>query len=101
MDIKAYFDQQSWIFAKTYADKAPHEYMLRKTAVGTEQEFEGAVAYIREHGFTAKFWNSPHVYLYLDGKFYWTMGAPIDETIVLNRCNAEDYELNMKPRFKK
>lgn len=98
MDIKEFFDRQEWIFAKTYADKAPHEYILRKSTVGGESDFEEAVKYIRKHGFKAKFWKSEHTYLYLDGKFYWTMGAPINETIVLNRCDANGYELFMRPR---
>ena len=28
-DMKLFLDKQSWIFAKTYADKAPHEYIVR------------------------------------------------------------------------
>jgi len=25
-----------------------------------------------------------------DGMVYWTMGAPLDETIIVNRCKKED-----------
>jgi hypothetical protein len=31
------------------------------------------------------------------GMVYWTMGAPLDETIIINRCRDEDtYEYRVK-----
>ena len=96
INIKEFFDRQKWIFAKTYADKAPHEYILRHKMNGNDEEFEQAVVYIREHGFKAKFWGNEYTYLNLDGHLYWTMGDPVNETIVLNRCNVDDYELHMR-----
>ena len=93
MDIKEFFERQNWTFAKTYAEKAPHEYIIRSKIAGNDSEFIEAVQYIRDNGIKASFWKKEHIYLYLDGMFYWTMGAPIDETIVINRCSPDDYEL--------
>ena len=96
MDIKEFFDRQTWTTSKTYAQKAPHQYIVRANVNGTNDEFNRAVAYIRHHGFEAMFWNSKYTYLYLDGYFYWTMGAPIEETIVLNRCKASGCEVQIR-----
>ena len=100
MDIKAFFRSQNWTFAKTYAEKAPHEYIVRGKHNGTSEEFSDAVTYIREHGFHAWFWKSEHVYLILDNKLYWTMGAPVEETIIINRCNIDDYIISIRPKPK-
>ena len=98
MGIKEYFNSQSWRFAVTYADRAPHEYIVRGKCNGTEDEFERAVRFIRANGFTAHFWGRPQTYIYLDGHFYWTMGAPPEETTVINRSNANDYHVSIKLR---
>ena len=32
-----------------------------------------------------------------DGMLYWTMGAPVEKTIIINRCKEEDsYENRLK-----
>ena len=38
-ELRSFIDKQSWIFAKTYADRAPHEYIVRGRAAGTDEEF--------------------------------------------------------------
>ena len=72
-EIRAFIEKQSWIFAKTYADKAPHEYIVRGRAAGTDEEFMHMVKYITEKGITMYFWNHPNKYIYLDGHHYWVM----------------------------
>lgn len=93
MGIADFFSKQEWIYSKTYAEKAPHEYIVRENINGTDDEFIEAVNYIRANGFVASFWRHPNTYLYLDGKFYWTMGAPVEETVVINRCDPSNYDL--------
>ena len=95
--ITEYFQKQSWTFARTYADRAPHEYIMRGKATGTDQEFVDAVIYIRENGIPMHFWGQEYIYLYLDGKLYWTMGEPVEETIILNRCDRKDVEITVTP----
>lgn len=97
-EIREFVAGESWRFAKTYAEKAPHEYIVRDKINGTDDQFVQFVLYIREYGFEASFWRKNHIYLPLDGKYYWTMGAPIDETIIINRCRQSDYELFMRKK---
>ena len=94
MDIRAYFNSKVWKFAKTYADFAPHEYIVKSNYKDTAS-FEEAVRYIRKFGFPAKFGKDTHIYLPIDGRYYWTMGAPVEETVIINRCDISDYETVM------
>jgi hypothetical protein len=61
----------------------PHEYTLRRDTRGAS--FDAAVRYIREHGEIEMYWGKPYKTLYRDGHKYWTMGAPLDVTILINR----------------
>ena len=94
--LKDFFDKQSWIFAKTYADKAPHEYIVRGKHTGTDDEFMAAVDYILNYGITMYFWNHPNKYIFVDGHQYWVMRDGADDpTTILNRCNAEEYKYSI------
>jgi len=86
---RAFIAGNAWIFAKTYAKTAPHEYVVKTKLPSDEmkQEFEWMVVLIREHGYEAEFWGKVHTYLDIDGKKYWTMGEPLEETIILNRAD--------------
>ncbi len=74
-------------FAKTMAD-IPHEYTLRKKAASDER-FADAVQFIRDNGFRRRFSSRFYTYYRLGGYVYWTMGAPVDETILINRAVEE------------
>lgn len=89
--VRSFISGNTWIFAKTYAKTAPHEYVV-KTKLPTEEmkkEFEWMVMLIRERGYEAEFWGKVHTYLDIDGKKYWTMGEPVEETIILNRADIK------------
>lgn len=95
-EVKEFFDKQDWIFAKTYAKKAPHEYVVRDNITGTDEEFMNVVNYIQEKGITMYFWNYPNKYIFLEGRQYWVMRDSVDDpTTVLNRCNLEEYKLSI------
>ena len=53
--------------------------------------FEQVVRYIREKGFTAKYKGRSGQYYILDDHYYWTMGALVEETTVLNRAKLSEY----------
>ena len=55
INIKEFCDKQDWIFAKTYAKKAPHEYVVRNNINGNDEEFMDVVNYIQENGITMYF----------------------------------------------
>ena len=94
-EIRAFVNRYHWTFSKTYAKFAPHEYYVKQNLDEEGQElFVKFVLYIREVGFPCKFGKETHIYFELDGKYYWTMGDPIEETIILNRCNVSEYYIS-------
>jgi hypothetical protein len=67
----------------------PHEYTLRKNAPN-EEEFLWLVAFIRDQGYDERFGKSAtYIYLNIDGWKYWSMGAPVPDTILINRARLE------------
>jgi len=80
---------QKYITAKTMP-KNPHQYCLRKNWTG-ELPFEEVVNALRKYGYVEWFWGKPYM-LYNIGDFkYWTMGFPIEVTILINRTTIEKY----------
>ncbi len=95
-ELKAFLEKQQWIFAKTYANKAPHEYIVRDNIVGTDEEFMGAVDFILKNGITMYFWNHPNKYIFIDNHQYWVMrDSEDDPTTIINRCNLDEYKLSI------
>jgi hypothetical protein len=92
--IKAFIDTTTWTFAKTMP-LWPHEYIVRDRV--DRALFEAVVRHIRQYGFERRFYQRPITYFAEDGLLYWTMGAPLEETIIINRCRVEDsYESRLK-----
>ena len=85
--LRAFVDQASWTFAKTMPEW-PHEYIVRARV--DEQLFIDLVRHVREHGREGRFYERVLVYYENEGLVYWTMGAPLDETTIVNRCVSED-----------
>jgi hypothetical protein len=81
-DFDAFVEGHSWIFARTMPHN-PHEYTLRRDT--RSATFDSAVRYIREHGELDIYWGKPYKTLYRGDHKYWTMGAPLDVTILINR----------------
>lgn len=80
---RAFIAASAWTFAKTMPE-IPHEYVVRGRTAEPD-EFTWMVAQIRAHGFDASFGARTFTYLVVDDHKYWTMGAPIEETTVINR----------------
>jgi len=87
-DLIHFIDNVYWIFAKTYADTWPHSYIVRDRV--DEGVFKKLVQYIQEHGFEAPFYDQTYIYFQHGDHLYWTMGAPVEETTVINRCTEEN-----------
>ena len=77
----------SWRFAKTMP-QIPHYYTLRKDAT-EDANFVKLVTFIRSHGYDQKWGRRWFRYLDLDGWTYWTMGAQVDATILVNRARLD------------
>jgi len=84
----------NWVFAKTMP-KWPHEYIVRGQV--DEGHFVQLVKHIRSYGYQGVFYKKQIIYFEHAGMVYWTMGAPINETTIINRCTKEntyEYRLN-------
>lgn len=93
LDFQQFIAWHKWTFAKTYAAFCPHEYVVKDRLTEEEKRiFEQIVVFIRENGFTAVYGRKgPNHYYTVDEHYYWTMGAPIEETTILNRAKLSDY----------
>lgn len=78
-----------WQVAKSekYKD-APHEYTVKAWNPHRELEFEAFVRLIRRYGYSERFWKARYIYLDIDGYKYWSQGAPVWQTIIINRTIA-------------
>jgi hypothetical protein len=83
IDFKNFISSSQWIFAKTMPQN-PHWYTLRKNC--NDSMFCNAVMFIREQGNQVYFKGKPYIQYTIDGFTYWTMGSPIDQTILINRA---------------
>jgi hypothetical protein len=87
--VRAYIDTVRWKFAKSYGKTAPHEYTVKEWEPEMENEFERFVTIIRTYGYPEKYWSKIHWYFEVDGLKYWTMGFPLDITIIINRADVK------------
>lgn len=86
-DLRRFINDERWTFAKTMPDW-PHEYLVRERV--DRRLFERVVKHIRSNGYESHFYQKKITYYEEDGLVYWTMGAPVEETIIINRCRKED-----------
>jgi len=92
--LRRFVDEEKWTFAKTMP-QWPHEYLVRDRV--DEKLFKWLVIHIRTNGYEGRFYKMKITYYEEDGLLYWTMGAPLDETTIINRCKVEDsYEYRLK-----
>jgi hypothetical protein len=74
----------SYKVAKTMPN-SPHSYSLIH-GWENKKDFYSLVMYIRKHGYVYKFWNKEYIYYDFEGHHYWTMGFPLDQTILINKA---------------
>ena len=92
--LRAFIATSEWTFARTMPEW-PHEYIVREKV--DENLFVQLVEHIRAHGYEGKFYEKPITYFDENGLVYWTMGSPIDKTIIVNRCTKEQtYEYRLR-----
>ena len=94
-NLKEFIQFCKWTYAKTMPEW-PHEYIVRDK-VNNKELFVALASHIRKHGFEGRFYNRVLIYFAEDGLLYWTMGEPIEETTIINRCKEEgSYENRLK-----
>ena len=92
--LRDFVNSAQWTFAKTYAATWPHEYIVRKRV--DELLFIALVTHISTHGYEGRFYR--HTFTFFDEgeHVYWTMGEPLDETEIVNRCRQDQtYEYRL------
>lgn len=83
--IRKYIQSVRWKFASTMPEH-PHEYTLKEWDMSKIDAFNEFVMHIRENGYKQLFLNKQTTYFDVDDHKYWTMGAPLSETILINRA---------------
>jgi len=92
-ELRDFVNREKWTYAKTMPE-GPHEYIVRDRV--DEGIFVQLVQHIRANGYQAHFYQKEITYLDEGGFVYWTMGAPVDETVIINRCKKESsYEYRL------
>lgn len=77
-------DANVWTFAKTMPQN-PHYWAPRKSWVG-EVSFDNMVMHIRANGYVQRYGRTDYLCLNVGAWKYWTMGAPLPMTRLINRC---------------
>lgn len=85
--LRSMINRCEWTFAKTMPF-APHEYIVRGKCPLTDEEFVYFVEMQRVFGTKERWGRFNNPYLYIDDYKYWTMGAPMEDTKVINRAKA-------------
>ncbi len=92
--FRNFVNKFDWTFAKTYANTAPHEYIvLDKVGLEHREEFIKIARFIREKGFEAYYYSRAGFYYIIDENYYWTMDEKAEDTDLINRAKLSDYEL--------
>ena len=79
--LKIFIKEQDWIFAKTYAETWPHEYIVQER-VDNEQFLELA-NHIDQFGYEDYFYKMKQIYFEYNGFTYWHMEN------IINRCEEK------------
>ena len=83
----AFINNNSWIFAKTYAQTAPHEYLVKRNLSEEDQKTLVEFAYfIKDNGYKKLFWTIEFTYFDIGDWMYWTMDDDISTTDLINRA---------------
>jgi hypothetical protein len=92
--LREFINSVKWTCAKTMPEW-PHEYVVRERV--DQNLFEQLVHLIRTNGYEGAFYKEKFIYFETDGLLYWTMGAPVCETTIINRCSKESsYECRLR-----
>jgi hypothetical protein len=87
-EITSFIEGHEWRFARSMPHM-PHSYVVKEQC-RNGSEFERFVMHIRHHGYKQKFGRVYYTYLDwpVDSVIYqfWTMGAPLADTIIINRA---------------
>ena len=82
-ELQEQLEKCFWKYARTLGHN-PHHYTLRNTWK-TSDLFSEAVIALRENSRNELFYKTTYQMCYIGNFKYWTMGSPIEETILINK----------------
>jgi len=80
--LKKFINKQDWIFAKTYAETWPHEYIVQERV--ENELFLKLAKHIDQFGYEEYFYQTKQIYFDYNGFTYWHMEN------IINRCIEKD-----------
>ncbi len=80
--LKNFIETQNWIFAKTYAETYPHEYIVQERV--DNDLFLELAEFIHNNGYEEYFYNKKQIYFDFEDFTYWHMEN------IINRCVIAD-----------
>ena len=80
--LKRFIEKQNWIFAKTYAETWPHEYIVQEKV--ENDLFLELAHHIDTYGYENYFYKMKQTYFDNNGFTYWHMEN------IINRCVEQD-----------
>jgi len=89
-NLEKFIESSSWIFAKTYAKKWPHEYIVQGET--NNDLFLELSNHIDKYGYEDFFYKIKQTYFKYDGYTYWHMEN------IINRCMNKDTYHQRKKR---
>lgn len=87
----------TWIFAKTYAESAPHEYCLRVDLKRGDVSFQDMLLLaeaIWDYGYRERYGGYIQTYLDIDDCKYWSMDPTPERTDLINRCPLRQEDID-------
>jgi len=102
-DAAQIIKKTKWTFAKTYADKWPHEWACRNEMA--EDDYLTLCEAVLDYGTVGRFYRYTNKYLLVDGMIYWVMtdkgtDYKTDKTGIINRCPVGmGYESRLRLRM--
>ena len=84
-EIRQYIKAVRWKYAETMPEW-PHEYTFKDSAPERLDTFYKFVRLIRKEGYREYFNRKKTTYYDVGEYKYWTMGAPVEGTILINRA---------------
>lgn len=94
-NLREFIDKSIWTPSKRMKN-IPHEYVvLSSYPAEFRKVFTLLVRYIQttKDGFYARFFRRVYKYIKYGDYYYWTMGCPPEDTIIINRARICDYNL--------
>jgi hypothetical protein len=92
---QSFIESSPWIEARS----GDHEYVLSRQV--SREDFEELVRLIRRDGYQEAFAGREYTYLEMEtahGRHrYWSMGAAIPETILINRARVRERQAERQP----